>query len=495
MTVRQLGAVVVALFATVAFVLVDRQSTDVFGPDSSKLLQSSIIESTTMPYISESQRLTTNWFCPGVPANDDTISSNLVIANPSDVDISATVTLLSNDQPPVLSTVVVAARTSSVVDARGGITSPFVSAVVEILGPIGSVEQVINHPAGDSVAACATKPSGDWYFADGFTGADSVEQIVLTNPYSDATVVDITFVTADSERQPQNLQGFVLSAQSVTTLSMDEQGARNEPILAVSIHASSGRLIAGRSQHYLGQGRLGYASSLGAPAMSTQWWFADGEKTAGNTENLVIFNPSEIDRSLSIVFVNGSDPQNSIEPALITAPAHRVVVVDTGTMPTLPVGRYGIVVSTNDQVVDQKLGIVVEQVINRRDGNTVGTSVVFGAPRGAQSTRWSSPSGLSTVDDAIQIFNTTADEGTVSVSQVGPAGAVAITGMESLVLPPGAVLSIGIPLGLPTAQMIVESTTQVIVQRLFSRGHELFGRAAVLAIPHLPSPNTPRVAP
>ena len=228
--------------------------------------------------------------------------------------------------------------------------------------------------------------------------------------------------------------------------------------------------------------------SLGAHAMSTQWWFSNGEKIAGNTESLVIYNPSSRDRSLSIVFMNGSDSANSIDPLLITAPAHRVTTVDTGSIPSLPGGRYGIIVSTNDKDLGDSLGVVVEQVINRRDGNRVGTSVVLGAPHNSGSTTWNVPSGITAGDDVLQVMNTTSQEATVSVLQVGPAGAVVLGGLESLVLQAGGVLSIGVPPGLPDAQIIVQATATVVVQRLLLRGHGLFGRSAVLALPHLPSP-------
>jgi hypothetical protein len=489
MTVRQVAMVVATLAACVALFVVDNGANSDANSDTNvdgAIDATEVLAMAPMPHVAAAEALTTNWFCPGVPANDDTISSNLVISNASETDISATVTLLSTGQTPVVNAVSIPARSNISLDARGGISAQFVSAVVEIIGSQGLVEQIVRHPAGDAVVLCANQPETDWFFADGFTGADSIEQIVMTNPYVDATVVDITFVTADAERSPEQLQGFVLPAKSVVALSMDQQGARNEPILAVSIRASSGRLVAGRVQHYLGQGRLGYSMSLGASAMSTQWWFSNGEKLAGNTESLVIYNPSSRDRSLSVVFVNGSDSANSIDPLLITAPAHRVTTVDTGAIPTLPVGRYGIIVATNDQDLGDSLGVVVEQVINRRDGNTVGTSVVLGAPLNSESTTWSAPSGVTASEDSLQIMNTTSQEGTVSVLQVGPAGAVVLGGLENLLLPAGGIVSIGVPAGLPDAQIIVQATTTVVVQRLLLRGHGLFGRSAVLALPHLP---------
>lgn len=366
--------------------------------------------------------------------------------------------------------------------------------MVEINGGVGSVEQRITHQGGDSLALCANAPAHDWFFADGFTGADSVEQIILTNPYSDSTVVDISFVTLETKREPANLQGFVLLPQSVTVLSMDEQGARNERVVAVSIRASSGRLVAGRSQHYLGQGRLGYTMSLGASSTSDQWWFPDGEKDPSIVEQLVIFNPGNTDRTLSVVFITTGEVASSIEPATITAPAGRVVTFNTASFPSLPDGRYGILVAVVDSPTDLELvgssdQIVVEQVINRGEGNLVGTSVVLGMPTEAASTTWVAPSGATAgLDDTIVVLNTTSDAATLTVQSVGPAGAIAISGLENLVVPESGLILITVPIGLPIGELILRATTPVIVQRLLTRGHDLFGRSAVMALPVVPSP-------
>jgi hypothetical protein len=133
--------------------------------------------------------------------------------------------------------------------------------------------------------------------------------------------------------------------------------------------------------------------------------------------------------------------------------------------------------------------VVVEQVMNRRIANTVATSVVLGAPYGAASTIWSAPSGVSSgIEDALIVFNATPAESVVSVSQVGPAGSVALPGLESVVLSAGGLAVIAIPAGIPEGEIIVRATSPVVVQRMLLRGHDLPGRSAVLAIPTLPSP-------
>lgn len=454
-----------------------------------------------VPVVFGDSHLTTSWYCPGVPANDGSISGLISIANSSDSDITGSMTLLGKDQAPVITALLVPARSSVAVNAIGGIQSSFVSAVVELNGAAGIVEQHVEHLAGNSVALCANAPAQDWFFADGFTGADSIEQIVLTNPFMDATVVDISFVTLETKREPANLQGFVLPPQSVTVLAMDEQGARNEKVLAVAVRASSGRLIAGRSQHFLGEGRLGYTMSLGASATSPQWWFADGEKNPNVSEQLVIFNPGSTDRSLTIVFITSGDAAAALAPATITAPAGRVVTLDTGKLPSLPDGRYGILVAiseigvgagnktTGSDATKVQDDIVVEQVVNRRDGNTVATSVVLGMPASAASTTWFAPSGVSAgLEGAVVVLNTTSDEASISVQSVGPAGAVPLTGLDKVVVPGSGMAIITVPVGVPEGEIIFQATAPVIVQRLLSRGHELTGRIAVHALPLVPMP-------
>ena len=481
MTIRQLVVMALAVAALVGIVVVDSRYPQV------ETERVAVVQ--PMPFVQTESRSAANWFCPGVPSSDPQVSSSLVVSNAGDTDLSASITYMGRSTSTTTG-VVVPARSRTVVDARGGIETGYVSALVEIAGGVGTAEQVVVHPAGDATTLCATTPSDTWYFADGFTGADSLETIVMMNPFSDATVVDITFVTKDSEREPANLQGFVLPAYSTIALPMAEQGARNEAVLAVTITASSGRLVAGRVQHYLGQGRLGYAISLGAPRAATQWWFADGEKLPNVSEQLVVFNPADVDRQLSVVFLNGANPDAAIEPALITAPARRVTVLDTGSLATLPAGRYGIVVGVNDLDATDETGVVVEQVVSRRVGDTVGTSVILGTPGDAVSTRWSAPSGVTPgFEDAIVVVNATPTEATITVAQVGPAGAVAIAGLESVTLPGGGTALLAVPIGATAGEVIVTATQPVAVQRLLTRGHGLVGRAAAPMLPYLPMPS------
>jgi hypothetical protein len=463
---------------------------NVYSPDIASVPITELETKFLMPSV-VGNSLSSTWFCPGVPARDVKVKSEIVIANPTQTPITGTITLLSSEEPATSSTLIVAPFSRGVFDATGGPKSQFSSASIELDSGQASVEQRIIHLAGDSVALCANETSDRWFFADGFTGAESEFDILLTNPFPDSTVVDLTFVTTDGKRQPALLKGIVLRGQSVTGISMGEQGARNESVLAVSVRATSGRFVAGKLQHFLGRGRLGFTSALGAPTTSRQWWFASGEKGAGVDEELVVFNPTEIDQSVSIAFLTGSAEALLREPLILTVPAGRVTTLSTSSLPAITNGRYGILISSvtgdfissNDETATEF--VVVEQIVSRTSENKTGTSVILGAPSGAPSRVWTSPSGLTVGEvGSIVVANTTSLDTTVRISTIGPAGAEPIVGLEQVVLKAASVISIAIPPSIAQLQILIESETEVVVQREFSRGHQLYGLSGVLALPY-----------
>ena len=75
MTVRQVAMVVAALAACVALFVVDNGANSDTNVDGA-IDVTEVLAMAPMPHVAAADALTTNWFCPGVPANDDTISSN-----------------------------------------------------------------------------------------------------------------------------------------------------------------------------------------------------------------------------------------------------------------------------------------------------------------------------------------------------------------------------------------------------------------------------------
>jgi hypothetical protein len=455
--------------------------------DKSEGASAAIIDYPGFPMVPDQRRISSSWFCPGVAAGDGVEAGNIAIANPSETDISAAVTFMSDGEPES-ENVIVPARSRIQVESIRGRTVGVVVPVVEIIGNVGTVEQQLIYAAGDVTSQCTTSTAPEWLFADGWTVEGSSERIVVTNPYPESAVVNVTFTTREGKRSPANLQGLIVGPQRSRSLSMSTEGAEGEAVIAVQVTATTGKIIASRAQHYLGGGRLGYSTTLGVPRALTEWWFAAGRTGPNVSETLVVFNPNEEDESVTVVFFGDGisvDPLTLDDTAGITPlstvfiPAGEVVVIDTNNVADLPKGDHAMLVSSVGG-----LPLVVEHVITQQTPRGTFTAITNGVPDELVSMMWRVPTGLLDGSaSALAIVNTTGDSGTFSLSAIGPGGEFTYPEFEAVPLGPGAVVNLGLPAGAATGEIILRSTVGIVVQRRMNRGHDLPGFSLVSALP------------
>ena len=442
---------------------------------------------TWMPAVTDTDALTGSWFCPGVPASgEDGVGGEVVISNRDSEQLLGRFTILTPDGVGTEQGFKVDPWAQTTVDVDAFVSASFASVIVEIDGGRGIVEQRAVHPAGNSVAACSNDTSSEWYFADGFTVDGSVETLILTNPYDDAAVVDLGFATEAGDATPSAFQGFTILPKSVKTIRIAELGARDEPVIAVRVEAVSGRIVVGRAQHYVGGGRLGYDISLAAPALRDQFWFADGEQGEGITETYAVYNPTDTDVEVDVVFLGLPLEANFGDLPLIEVPSREVVVFDVSDeslVGPLPDGRHSIVFSTQAEPA-----IVVERVLTRPAGDLVATTVVVGAPPrpdGFVATRWHVGIGPSVpTPDALVVYNVDNLDGTITIESVGPAGPSAVDSLTDIPIGPGEVITIDLEdPDVLNRELIISATNRVFVERLLSRGGDLPGRSGSWALP------------
>jgi hypothetical protein len=456
---RQVVVVVFALVIVVGLVVVDRRAFGELNPASGQL--------SSVPEFRRDAKAST-WFCPGVIGNDASVGGSLVIANAGETPVGGTITRFLVDGAARKQRFAVPARSRLEVDALGDLSSPFVSALVESQGAAVAVEQRTTHRAGDAVASCASAPAGTWYLADGFTGSDSIDNVVVTNPSLDSAILDVTFVTSLGERSPQSLKGVVIPPESVRVFDLASLDARNEAIAAVSVRATVGRVVVGRSQHYLGRGRLGYTMTLASSLASNRWYFADGDKTTGVNEEFVIFNPSMSDQQLT--FIVASDDGSAIDPVVVTASSRRVTKFAPAGLSALPEGRYSVIVSAVSSASGSSdAGVVIERIATREQGRSTATAALLGAPFASRA--WVAPGGVAIdVNDSLRVFNPGSQPATFRVAYLGPAGEVSVTGYEEVSLAPGASASVQLGAETLARSVSVLANEPVVVQRRVSRG-------------------------
>ncbi len=439
-----------------------------------------------MPSLPTGPALTTTWFCPGVPATGaEGSAGEFVISNSTEAPLTARVTLLAGAGQAVTQAVEIPAFDRTTISAAASLVSPFVAATVEIDGTGALVEQRATEAAGTSIAPCTTSPSSNWYLAEGFTADDSTEQLVLANPFDQDVIVDISFATDEGTREPSQLQGFPIAPRSVQVIDVDSIAARDEPQVAVNVRAQRGAtLLVGRAQLYSGGGRLGYSMTLASPVLRSQWWFANGQKGEGITERYSIYNPGDADVQVQPLYLGiPSDVQVAVDP--ITVPAGELVTYTSDTVAGLPDGRHGMLFDTQD--AGQPL--VIERAITRTIDDIPTTSVLLGGlPRGEDAlipTVWTLGIGPGQpTEDALLVYNTTNAEATVTVQMVTAEGLVNVPGLEAVVLPAAGILPISLtdPAAVD-AQLVVQATAPVFVERSIPREAGAQGRSSSWAVP------------
>jgi hypothetical protein len=464
MTVRRIPLLVIALVALAALVFGARDDLE---PDVASFSTAAV---GWMPAAPELGGLTETWFCPGVPATGvEDVQGAVVVANRSSEQRVGTALLYNERSENLTVPVTLAPWSVASIDLDATLPGAMVAVLVEVDGGGVLVEQQSLHPSGDSQMACANATSDSWYLADGSTVEGSTDQIVLSNPYDQTVVASLEFATREGARAPGSYSGLTVPARStrVIDLGAPGAGAQGEPVLAVSVETTRGRIVVSRFQRFLGGGRLGTQVGLAAPAPRDQWWFANGRKGDGFTESYSIYNPTDEDVQVDpiLLFVDGAFPGDPID-----VPAKEVVVFDPTTLEGVPNGTYSAVFST----------LAAESVIVERSTTQVldeqtGTSVLAGAtPRsdGFYATTWYVPIGpAEPTTAALVIHNADNAEGTVTVSALGADGPVPVPGLESIVLPVAQRITVDLtdPLVL-NRPIVIESTNRVFVERSFLSG-------------------------
>ncbi len=201
---------------------------------------------------------------------------------------------------------------------------------------------------GGTVSKGAPEPATTWYFAEGFTGAEFDEYILIQNPNAAATIVDIEYVKPDGS---SITKPYMVAANSRVTVSVD--GVEGMGGTDVSILVTSGYpVVAERSMYFSYGGRTGGHDALGTTAPSLEWYFAEGHTGGGFDEYILIFNPESVDATVVLDYLkpdgNVTSQQvlvggTAASPSALTAcRAWRTPTSPCACSPTAPWWRSGL---------------------------------------------------------------------------------------------------------------------------------------------------------
>jgi hypothetical protein len=418
------------------------------------------------------------WYCAGGTARENgSADHRVVIVNPSDADLRATLTvfggvLTGGTDPvpePVAEQLDLPARSRVAVRLLDVLEVQFAAALVEVEGGEVVVEHVVRGARDLDAAPCATAPSTEWHVAAGSTTRDARERLVLFNPFPDDAVVDIDFTTADGLRSPPEFAGFVVPARRVVGVDVGSVVSYHDQV-SLSVTARTGRLVVDRIQTFDGtNGPAGLALTPAAPSPARLWYFPDGFRTDGLVETVTVYNPTETQAEVDVELVIDPSPDpaviTAVEPFALSIPPRRFAQVAINGDERVPpgLGHSVVVRSQNDVPVVAERWIRSDEPAPRR-----GLAATLGSP--VVASRWLTAVGGTGEGESefLVVLNPSLDT-IARLSVVTPAGSqtLPIDGLQDIELAPGGRLRVdlGEHVNRDNLPLVVTSSQPVIVER------------------------------
>lgn len=412
------------------------------------------------------------------PAVPIVAEHTVLVGNLSDRDQQVVVTAVPSEGDPVSRTTTVAARTRASVVLSDLVTAPFVSALVEADGGAIAVEHQVEGPTGRSVAPCASSASDTWYFPAGTTRLGTRHVYSVFNPFPQQAVVDFSFMVSEegdrqATRQSDQLEGIVVPPGRVVAVDItDIITVRDQVATTVTTRSGAGQVVVDQLQ--VSDGRSDWpenlALTLGAPAPSATWLFADNRPLADGVEtSFVAFNPGAEDAELEVwVQVDGLSATATTEPYVVTVRAGQYATVPLGADNRIPVGFGAFVVAVSRNQVP----IVVERVLRQSEpADPDGAAFTMGSPLVARE--WLVPVGGLEGQEAMQvsIANPSVSESvTLTVEAVGEGDAAALEDYDEVTLAAGArtVVDLSDAQGATALMLRVRASGAVVVGQWFA---------------------------
>ncbi|MFL5700522.1 MAG: peptidoglycan DD-metalloendopeptidase family protein [Ktedonobacteraceae bacterium] len=179
-----------------------------------------------------------------------------------------------------------------------------------------------------------------YYFAEGYTGSGTTEYLSLTNPGVSQATVSVTYLYAQGVPQTHT---YAVPAQAHSLLNINQEAGANQ---AVSMIVQSDQPIVAERSMFIHKGSFVAASgSVGSPALSTSWYFAEGNSTFGWDTLLAVMNSAAQPVTIKISYLLGS----------------RTILLPLGTnngIYTIPARSRSTIVLNND-IPNQQFGMSI----------------------------------------------------------------------------------------------------------------------------------------
>ena len=332
------GPAIVAVLAVVAGLVVVSHAGRGFTP-SVRVTAVPVAGPTVPPAVD----ISSSWFCAeGTAVTGGRADETVIVANLAHRAVTATIAVVSTDQPLTSRKFSVAAAAQLRIDVASVLSVAEPGVVVEVLGGPVVVEHEVRHRAQTAVGPCARQAAPDWYFSAGATGPGAEDWLALFNPFGDDAIVDLTFLTASGVQAPGQGQAIDVPRRSRVSVPL-HQLVPDQSVLATHVHARTGRLVAEQSLIFDGtNGVTGIATTLGATGTAAAWRVPTGDAEAGATASLTLANFGNADTRVDVHVV--LDSQATLPTMHVAVPSMSVETVPLSTIPAG--GGYAVTLRT-----------------------------------------------------------------------------------------------------------------------------------------------------
>jgi hypothetical protein len=210
-------------------------------------------------------------------------------------------------------------------------------------------------PSAQDLTGAAAGAARQYYFAEGYTGKGTVEQLALTNLATTQATITVTYYYPNA---PTRVRTYPLAALTHRTLNINQEAGANQ---SVSMFVQSNQpLIAERIMSTRKGGFEAATRSQGVVAPANSWYFAEGNTTAGWNTLLSVLNPGTQQAVLTVHYLPG--PGNASTPArrnenVYTLPsASRSTIVLNDDMPKQ---QFGMAITASASVVVERAEYLV----------------------------------------------------------------------------------------------------------------------------------------
>lgn len=186
--------------------------------------------------------------------------------------------------------------------------------------------------AGGSVAAGATATEEEWYFAEGYTGGDFDEWILIANPTDRGVAATVTFQRSDGLQVERDV---VLRPRSRFTLHVDDMTGLEDAEVSAAVKAASPGVVAERAMYFTYRGGMGEVggghAAPGAVCASSHWLVPEGCTGDGFESWILVYNLEEEQVTVGIDIYGESGTHVHREVAI--PPRSRFTVKENDLLP------------------------------------------------------------------------------------------------------------------------------------------------------------------